>query len=128
MAGRNNNLIPIQKGQLSKEESKRRSSNGGKKSVEVRRARKTLKEELLLLLSKGDTQEKISLSILEKALGGDVRAFEVIRDTIGEKPVDKVENINPPIAPLVISDKEKEDLNNFIVNSIKQNREENNND
>lgn len=127
MAGRNNNLIPIQKGQLSKEESKRRSSNGGKKSVEVRRARKTLKEELLLLLSKGDTQEKISLSILEKALGGDVRAFEVIRDTIGEKPIDKVENINPPIAPLVISDKEKKDLNNFIVNSIKQNREENSN-
>lgn len=92
MAGRNNNLIPIQKGQLSKEESKRRSSNGGKKSVEVRRARKTLKEELLAILSSGNNQERMSLAILEKALGGDTKAFEVIRDTIGEKPVDKTEN------------------------------------
>lgn len=91
MAGRNNNLIPIQKGQLSKEESKRRSSNGGKKSVEVRRARKTLKEELLAILSSGNNQERMSLAILEKALSGDTKAFEVIRDTIGEKPTEKQE-------------------------------------
>lgn len=114
MAGRNNNLIPIQKGQLSKEESKRRSSNGGKKSVEVRRARKTLKEELLLLLSKGDTQEKISLSILEKALGGDVRAFEVIRDTIGEKPVEKIDNINPQVQKIFITKEDNKEANKLI--------------
>lgn len=64
---------------------------GAIKTNEIRRARKTLKEELLAILSNGNTQERMSLSILERALGGDVRAFEVIRDTIGEKPVDKVE-------------------------------------
>ena len=53
--------------------------------------RKTLKEELLLLLSQGNTQEKISLALIEKALKGDTKAFEVLRDSIGEKPVDKVQ-------------------------------------
>lgn len=34
--------------------------------------------------------EALSVSIFQKALKGDVRAFEVIRDTIGQKPIDKV--------------------------------------
>lgn len=67
-----------------------------KKSVEKRKQniaeRKTLREELLSLLAKGDTQSRMSLAQLEKALNGDTKAFEVIRDTIGEKPTDKVEN------------------------------------
>lgn len=53
--------------------------------------RKTLKEELMLLLSQGNTQNKMSLALIEKALKGDTKAFEIIRDTIGEKPVDKVQ-------------------------------------
>ena len=64
---------------------------GGIKSGEVRRARKTLREELLLLLSEGDTQKRMSLAQLEKALQGDTKAFEVIRDSIGEKPTEKQE-------------------------------------
>ena len=54
--------------------------------------RKTLREELLSLLAQGDTQSRMSLAQLQKALDGDTKAFEVIRDTIGEKPTDKVEN------------------------------------
>ena len=88
------NLIPIKKGQLSKEESKRRQRNGGLKSVEVRRAKKTLREELEALLSNGDTQNRMSLAIIEKAMNGNIRAFEVIRDTIGQKPIDKVAQTN----------------------------------
>ena len=84
------NLRPIRKGQLSKEEATRRGSKGGKKSVQKRRERKALKEQLLLLLETGNAQEQLCTSLFEKALSGDVRAFEVIRDTIGEKPVDKV--------------------------------------
>ena len=53
--------------------------------------RKTLAEELLALLSVGDTQKRLSLAQVEKALNGDTKAYEVIRDTIGEKPTDKVE-------------------------------------
>lgn len=83
------NLIPTNK--RSKDEVKRNSRKGGIKSGEVRRARKTLREELLVLLSTGDKQEKMSLALIEKALKGDVKAFEVIRDSIGEKQVEKVQ-------------------------------------
>lgn len=54
--------------------------------------RKTLAEELLALLSVGDTQKRLSLAQVEKAMKGDTKAYEVIRDTIGEKPTEKVEN------------------------------------
>jgi hypothetical protein len=46
------------------------------------------------LLSQGDTQQKISTALIEKCLKGDTKAYEIIRDTIGEKPKDKVENLN----------------------------------
>ena len=42
-------------------------------------------------LAQGKTQEKISLALIEEAIKGNVKAFEVIRDTIGEKPVTKQE-------------------------------------
>lgn len=64
--------------------------NGGLASGEARRKRKTLKEELLLMLSEGDTQKSVTLALIAKAMAGDTKAFEIIRDTIGEKPVDKV--------------------------------------
>ena len=90
MANREDNLRPCEY-KLSQEEAKR----GGKASVESRRRRKALKEELLLLLSDGDVQERISLALIDEALHGNkagsvTKAFEVIRDTIGEKPVQKV--------------------------------------
>lgn len=77
------------------EEAKKRGSAGGKKSGEVRRARKTLREELLAILSDGDIQTKMSLALVNEALNGNsagsvTKAFETVRDTIGEKPVDKV--------------------------------------
>lgn len=64
---------------------------GGVASGEARRKRKSLREELELLLENGDTQESVAVALIEKAIKGDVKAFEVLRDTIGEKPVDKVE-------------------------------------
>lgn len=70
-------------------EARERGKKGGIASGRKRRERKALKEELLLLLSKGQMQKKISVALIGKALKGDVKAFEVIRDTIGEKPVDK---------------------------------------
>lgn len=72
------------------EEQRAIASAGGKASGEARRKRKTLKEELLLLLSEGETQQSVTLALIEKAMSGDTKAYEVIRDTIGEKPVDKV--------------------------------------
>lgn len=88
------NLIPTNR--RSKEEVKRNASKGGKRSGEVRRARKTLREELLALLADGDVQNRMSVALINEAINGNnkgsvTKAFETIRDTIGEKPVDKVE-------------------------------------
>ena len=66
-------------------------SKGGKARAKKIKEQKTLKEELLLLLAEGDTQKQISLALIKKALNGDTKAFEVIRDSIGQKPTDKQE-------------------------------------
>ena len=73
------------------EEQREIARKGGIASGEARRRKKSLKEELITLLENGNTQEKISLAIIQQALEGNTKAFEVIRDTIGEKPVDKLE-------------------------------------
>lgn len=79
----------IQNTDRTSEEIKACCSKAGKASGEAKRRRKTLSEELLAMLANKDVQEKLSVAIIDKAIDGDVRAFEVIRDTIGEKPVDK---------------------------------------
>lgn len=97
------NLIP--QNRRTKREQREIASKGGKKSGEARRDRKKLKEALLLLLAKGEIQDNICLALIEKAQSGDVKAFEVIRDTIGEKPVDKLAHTdsegNDPDVPVV---------------------------
>lgn len=90
-------MIPLNKENLisladrTTEEQREIAKKGGKASVKARQERKALKDELLLLLSKGDTQQKVSLALIQQALEGNTKAFEIIRDTIGEKPVDKIE-------------------------------------
>ena len=82
------NLKPIK----DSERARKLQEKAAEKQRENIARRKTLAEELLALLSVGDTQKRLSLAQLEKALSGDTKAYEVIRDTIGEKPTDKVEN------------------------------------
>ena len=94
------NLIPFN--QRTENEQRELAKMGGIKSGEKRRERKQLKEELLLLLDTDNNQEKISLALIEKAKTGDVRAFEMIRDTIGEKPLDRQEIQNT--TPIIIVD------------------------
>ncbi len=83
------NLIP--NNLRSPSEVRENGRKGGIKSAETRRARKTMKETLLMMLSEGNTQDNITLALLDKALKGDTKAYEVIRDTVGEKPTDKIE-------------------------------------
>lgn len=73
---------------------------GGVKSGESKRRMKTFKEELLAILAtetkntKGETvsfQSNINAALILKAAKGDVRAYEVIRDTLGQKPKDEKE-------------------------------------
>ena len=82
-----NNLKPIR----SKEEAREKGRKGGIKSGETRRKRKSLKEELLTLLETEEYNKKISLAMIHEAELGNVKAFNTIRDTIGEKPKENVE-------------------------------------
>lgn len=84
------NLRPCEY-KLSREEAKK----GGKKSGEVRRQRKAFKEALLLALEtrKGNkTIQDIGIeALMDRYMNGDLEAFKAIRDTVGEKPTDKVD-------------------------------------
>lgn len=94
---------PFEKGE---ERAKEAGRKGGIKSGETKRRKKLLKEELETLLEIIDkdghtNQEKISMALLQKASKGDTKAFEVIRDTIGQKPV---ENYNISETPKILDD------------------------
>jgi len=78
------NLRPVR----STEEARERGRKGGIASGEARRKRRTLKDELIAMLEDPEVQKRLSAAIVEKGMDGDIRAFEVIRDTIGEKPKD----------------------------------------
>lgn len=82
------------------EEAREAGKKGGKRSAQVRRERKTLRQELEILLTEEihdkngkamDTQKALGTSLIKAALNGSVQAFVAIRDTIGEKPVEKVD-------------------------------------
>lgn len=86
------NLIP--NSQRSPEELRENGRKGGIRSGQVRSARKTFKEELIKALSDEQKQKEIVDAIMKEAKKGNIKAFEVIRDTIGEKPKEQVENLN----------------------------------
>ena len=85
---------------LTSEEAREIGRRGGIASGESRRARKTFKEAIKILLeteikdADGElkTIQDIGLDALAKKLmEGDLQTFLAFRDTIGEKPVDKAE-------------------------------------
>lgn len=107
MAGIDNLKVP------SSAEARENGRKGGIASAKVRRERKALKDTLEELLAmpikdgksadidniksiagiKGKNitmQEAIMVAMLNKAAKGDVRAAEYVRDTIGQKPTDKM--------------------------------------
>lgn len=95
----NENLKPFTSEQ-NREEAKKNGRKGGKKSGEVRRAKKTMRELLDYLLEKeitnkkgekATTKEAILVAAIKKAIAGDIKALQFIRDTIGEMPVVKQE-------------------------------------
>lgn len=110
------NLIPIS----SSEEAREKGRVGGIASGEVRRKKKLIKEQLELLLSLPlkdrnateklkslgidvdniDNQMAMVISIWNKALKGDIQAFNSIRDSVGEKPKDIIDNNVNVVSPV----------------------------
>ena len=138
------NLKPIKKGQLSKEEAKKRGKKGGLASVQARRQRKTCKEILLMIseftpktevveslkkifpeLKNDDITYKtvMTLKQMEKALKGDTEAFKVCRDTMGEKPTDKVEQKTEVKVKSGLSNKElKEVAKTLLLSKVRNSK------
>lgn len=96
-------LIPVT--MRSKEEAKELSRRGGINSGKARRNKALLKDCINILLEKKYVDdatgkkltgaELLSIDLFEKALaevdtGKKAKAFEVIRDSSGQKPIDKV--------------------------------------
>lgn len=118
MAG-NDNLLKAE--DLTSAELRERATKGGVASGKARRERKAMKETLEALLSmplksgkatdietiknlaavKGKNitvQEAIMLAQIQKAMKGDTRAAEFVRDSSGNKPKDDVSmNVNLPV-------------------------------
>lgn len=95
MARKEDNLIP-QAHKITVEE----ASKGGKRSAEVRREKRDLRRALEVLLDKEYTDKKsgnvqtgaelLAFKQFQKALEGDTKAFEVVRDTAGQKPMERL--------------------------------------
>ena len=88
---------------LTTEKAREIGSKGGKASVEARRRKKDLRLALEALLEKDYTDkrgnvatgaEAITAKLFEQAMKGNVKAFETIRSTVGQDPVQKVEQVN----------------------------------
>ena len=73
-------------------EAREKGKNGGIASGKARKEKKWFKEEIEKQI--GGSIDKIINAMLEKAKKGDIQAGQFLRDTIGEKPTDKVENTN----------------------------------
>ena len=72
------------------EEAATAGKNGGVASGAARRQYATFRDAFKAMMTDEDRQ-KIYDALITKAMSGDVRAAEFLRDTLGEKPVEKVE-------------------------------------
>lgn len=94
---REDKLKPVR----TKQEARERGRKGGLASGIARREKKTLRAALEVLLDRkleGSSltgREAVAVALFEKAMSGDVKAFQELRDTVGEKPVDKQELSGP---------------------------------
>ena len=90
MAGIDNLRTP------STEEAREMQLKSAKKRSQNIKERKLIKQGLEEKL--GVCFDEYINSIFDKALSGDTKAWELIRDTLGEKPTEKIEQINTTTA------------------------------
>ena len=93
--GNPQNLTPQNK--RTKEEQRKVAAMGGKASAKARRERAEFKEALKLALTTVIDEDNTTIqdrgieALLDRFMKGDPKVFEIVRDTIGEKPTDKQE-------------------------------------
>lgn len=88
------NLIPFN--ELTEKEHRALARKGGIASGKARKEKKLLKDELAIIMENvnkdGKTyQELISTALVKEALKGNTKAYEIIRDTLGQTITNKIE-------------------------------------
>ena len=83
----------IKPGDLTPSQRRENAIKAAKKSVESRQFKKTFKEAFLNLNDKEGIVEDLCRTALHQAKKGNIRALEFIRDTMGQKPTEKLETI-----------------------------------
>ena len=98
-------------------EARERGKKGGKASAKKRQQNKTFKEIINKFLDGQVTNKELKeqmvkfgfaddevsnkscavFALWKEAIKGNTKAFELMRDTIGEKPIEQIQNINPPV-------------------------------
>lgn len=81
---------------MTPEQLKAAQDKGHQKKKENNARRRQLKEELEILLSDNDLQARMSMILINRVLNNErdaVKAYEVIRDTLGEKPKEQIEAV-----------------------------------
>lgn len=132
------NLKPFKKGQISREQAVKNGRKGGIRSAQVKKEIKTCREILLMVSNFTPNKETVTslkeifpeledkyltyktvmtLKQLGKALKGDTEAFRVCRDTMGEKPTDKVEQRTEVEVKSGLSDKELKEIAKSLLRS-----------
>ena len=106
---KNEDLTPSQR--------RKNASKAGKASAKKRQQNKTFKEIINKFLEGQVTNKELKeqmvkfgfadnevsnkscavFALWKEAIKGNTKAFELIRDTIGEKPIEQIQNINPPV-------------------------------
>lgn len=71
------------------EEVREMNSRGGKRSGEVRRASASLTESLKSQLTP-EVMDELTLMLIKRARQGNLKAYELLRDQVGEKPIEKL--------------------------------------
>lgn len=114
----------------SSEEARVQGRNGGIASGKARRARKSLREELQLLLDqevegkdgrKTTRRERLSVALIKKAEAGDVNAFKAIAEAIGEKSPMQIDVKAHNDVEVSLADMDVEAVASFLVDVKKRN-------
>ena len=111
------------------ETGKKAGKKGGVKSGERRRELKTFRELLEQQLSQKTSDGKILKETITEQLlnliktGSEqtkLKAIEMVRDTIGEKPVEKIDNVNPQVQKIFITKEDSKKANQLIDEFIEK--------
>lgn len=96
----NGNVLPEGRPFQAGDQAREAGRKGGIKSAAIKKARKTFREEMLELLQveskdsdgKPHTQQELILAaMIKEARGGNVKAYEAVQSTIGEKQQERLE-------------------------------------